>query len=728
MKKIAGYFSVSIFVFIFFFISYLAIFGVETSRFNTEIEKQLKNISQNLDLEIKKIKIILEPINLKIKLKTLGPKLKFKKENIEIESIKSEISLRSLIRDEFLISNIEISTNSTKIKKVSSLIREIYNDPKLIILENFIKKGYLIADINLEFDTNGNIKDNFQVKGFVKDGEISFLNNHKFNKINFIFDLSKQLISLQEVELSYNNLDFLLDNLDVSNVDKELFIKGEIKNKDFEITEKIINKIYGSNTLGIKKINFNSLSSFSFKVDKRLKPKNFSLNTEVKLNELILSNSFDLDHIFPDIKKEILFNDHEIKFNYNKNGYEIIGGGKILIQNNFDKINYLIKENNDKLNFETNLEVKKNNFVLDFLNFKKIDKNFSSIFINGIKKKDKSILINKFLIKDKKNVIELKNISLTKNYKLTKIQNGKFDYVDRENKRNIFNVNYKNKNYSFIGKELNANNLIKRFINSNDKKKFDLFKKKLQIDINLDKVILDDEYHIYNFNGNISFENGEVILAELIGSFSDHKQLKYTVYSSDGQKISTFFSDEAEPFLKRYKFIKGFNEGKLDFYSVKKDGNSLSQIKIYDFKLKEVPVLTKILSLASLQGIADLVSGEGIRFNEFEMNFENKKSLISINEIYAIGPAISILMEGYVEKNKLVSLRGTLVPATTINKVIGSIPVLGKILVGSKTGEGVFGVSFKIKGPPKNLETTVNPIKTLTPRFITRTLEKLKKN
>ena len=81
-----------------------------------------------------------------------------------------------------------------------------------------------------------------------------------------------------------------------------------------------------------------------------------------------------------------------------------------------------------------------------------------------------------------------------------------------------------------------------------------------------------------------------------------------------------------------------------------------------------------------------------------------------------------------IEENKLISLRGTLVPATTINKFIGSIPVLGKLLVGTKTGEGVFGVSFKIKGPPKNLETTVNPIKTLTPRFITRTLEKIKKN
>ena len=52
--------------------------------------------------------------------------------------------------------------------------------------------------------------------------------------------------------------------------------------------------------------------------------------------------------------------------------------------------------------------------------------------------------------------------------------------------------------------------------------------------------------------------------------------------------------------------------------------------------------------------------------------------------------------------------------------------MVGKILVGSKVGEGVFGVSFKMKGPPKNIKTTVNPIKTLTPRFITRMLDKIK--
>ena len=141
--------------------------------------------------------------------------------------------------------------------------------------------------------------------------------------------------------------------------------------------------------------------------------------------------------------------------------------------------------------------------------------------------------------------------------------------------------------------------------------------------------------------------------------------------------------------------------------------------------MQEVPLLAKLLTLASLQGIADILTGEGIRFTDFEMDYEKLGNTTKIKEMYAIGPAISLMMEGYIVKDELTSLRGTLVPATTINKTISKIPMLGDILVGKKIGEGVFGVSFKIKGPPKKLKTSVNPIKTLTPRFITRTLEKI---
>ena len=56
------------------------------------------------------------------------------------------------------------------------------------------------------------------------------------------------------------------------------------------------------------------------------------------------------------------------------------------------------------------------------------------------------------------------------------------------------------------------------------------------------------------------------------------------------------------------------------------------------------------------------------------------------------------------------------------------IPVIGNIIIPKQVGEGLFGVSFKMKGPPGKIKTTINPIKTLTPRFITKALEKSKQS
>ena len=193
------------------------------------------------------------------------------------------------------------------------------------------------------------------------------------------------------------------------------------------------------------------------------------------------------------------------------------------------------------------------------------------------------------------------------------------------------------------------------------------------------------------------------------------------------KKILQVFSDRARPFVKNFDFIKGFEGGKLEYQSTIAKGTSNSNLIITDFKVSKVPALAQLLTLASLQGIADTLNGEGIRFESIEIKSNTKGNTLNVEDLLAIGPAVSILMEGYVDKGKTVSLRGTLVPATKLNAIIASIPLVGDILVGKKLGEGVVGVSFKMKGHPKDIKTTVNPIKTLTPRFIVRALEKIKK-
>ena len=729
MRFVLKFLSV-IFFLIVFSLVYLSIFGIETNKFNNQILNKVERINKDIKFELKKIKIVLNPFSLRLEAKTIGPKLIDVRSNniIDLESIKTEILISSFFSDDLKIENIEISSKSLEIKNLITFLRSSYKNPELYILDKIIKKGYLIADIKLN-PNNSEQKNKFEIKGFLKETKLKFPGNIDIEKLNFIFEANSNSLVVKDLNFSLSDLDLKSKKILIQNKDNKYFVKGTINNENIELDQAKIISFIGPFVQNIlpKKIKFRSENEFSFNFDKKLKFDDLEIFSKINISELIFSNQYKLSSLFPDIKDEIKLLNNQIEATYKKNNYEINGNGKILYQNTKDDISYYLGKKKEKINFRTKLNIKDDNFKIDFLNYLKDKKKDVTIYFNGVKDTNDSVNINSFLIKEEKDLIKIDNLKLDKLFKIQSFNSINFNFLDKENIRNFFKVYKNNKEYFIEGVSFNANKLIDNLL-SNDENSRVFLDKKFKFTIDLKKVYLDPDHIISKFEGNISLLNQKIINANLIGNLADNKKINYSVKElNENKKVTTLLLENAEPIVKRYKFIKGFEEGVLDFSSSSEQSTSTSTLKIYNFKLKELPLLTKILTLASLQGIADILSGEGIRFNELEMNFTNKKNLLTIKEIYAIGPAISILMDGYVEKNKLVSLRGTLVPATTINKVISSIPVLGKILVGSKTGEGVFGVSFKIKGPPQKLETTVNPIKTLTPRFITRTLEKLKK-
>ena len=176
-------------VILLFLITYLSVIGIETKAFNSEIKKNLKNINKDLDTELNSVKIIINPFKLQINIKTLGPKILLKNQSIQLESIKSQIPILSLIKKEFSSTNLFISTKSIKVNDLVSFLRAYENKVQFYLLDRIIKGGYLIADINLNFDKNGLIKKDYVINGLVKEGKISLLNSQKLEKINFIFNI-----------------------------------------------------------------------------------------------------------------------------------------------------------------------------------------------------------------------------------------------------------------------------------------------------------------------------------------------------------------------------------------------------------------------------------------------------------------------------------------------------------------------------------------------------------
>ena len=735
MKNILVKFFIYSFIILSLIILYLSLFGISTSKFNKSIKDSFLKNNEILLVNINQIKIKLYPFKLTTKLTTKDVEIKINSRLIKLKEVRSEISLISLIKNEQQINNLEIKSGNNDLKSIIEFIKVYQNNFKMIFIDKFLSNGRINFDLKVNFDENGKPLQNFIFNGSIKNLDIKLINGERI-RTNFDFNINNNRYIIKKSNWKYDKLILTSDNIVINKYEKNFEVNGDINNNNFEASQNFLEifNIKLPEYIINKTFEFSSNNNFSFDLSKKFKISNLNIETDLNIKKIIFkSDSSLVKNIFKNKKNiEILNNYFKIKINkknINKEPNDIFidGLGDILINNIKDKIEYKLRLNDSQKQIDVKLNLKNNPINLDVLNFEKAKGISSTFTINAQIKKNNKIYIKEMSLESIDNTFYFKDLIFDKNLKFKSLSKANFNFKNKQKVKNILDIQKNQNSYYITGKSISLYKLLDKFSNSDTTNTFmDLNKTYVKIFVNIGKFYIDNKNYINNLNGEFLIKNNKIFKSNLDGFFANKEKISLNIKTIKKEKVTTLVTNYPAPLLERYKFIKGFSEGIFDLQSISIGNKSNTIIIIDNFKVKEVPVLAKILTLASLQGIADLLTGEGIRFTDFEMKFNKNNNIITIEEIYAIGPAISLMMEGYIDKGKLISLRGTLVPATTINRTISSIPVLGDILVGKKVGEGVFGVSFKIKGPPNNLKTTVNPIKTLTPRFITRTLEKIK--
>ena len=503
-------------------------------------------------------------------------------------------------------------------------------------------------------------------------------------------------------------------------------------NTEIKINKKNISK-YLPFSKKIKLINNNtSLSGhldhfLKISFDKTYKVNNFSYTNKGLIKELLLKfdksikNSFlekDIDYLF--------FKESDVSARYSSDKKNYINAKGIYSfdnkkYHNYDFDNYFSnKVSSIKLNFEFARKLS-----IDFLNYKKESNKIAKIFLDISAEQD-VINLKELVYKEKKNLIKIEKLKINKK-NIVSLKKVEVKTYKGKELKNDLNLNF-GKNIKISGNKYDANNLNKIL---NQKSKNSIIKKiSSGIDIDLKNIDTPLSKKLTNFKliGNI--EKGKFVKISAKGDFGNNKFLDISMKSNkqNKKKYLEIYSDLPQPLLSNYIFFKGLSGGILTFTSIIGKETSTSKLTIDNFKLVNAPGVVRVLSLADFGGLADLAEGEGLSFEKMEINMSNNKGFLKLDEIYAVGPSISVLMEGYKEETGLTSLRGTLVPAKNLNKFLSKIPIIGKIIIPDSIGEGLFGVSFKLKGMPGNIKTTINPIKSLTPRFITKALEKVKKS
>ncbi len=717
-------------LFLFFLISFLtllliiATIGVETNRFNNFISQKINQNNKNINIKLDKIKFKLDIKNISLFLETFNPKIIYRNSTIPANNIRVYIDFFSIVKSEPKIEKINLIINKitiNELKKISNVFKPS-NFKRLI--NNKIKAGKISSELEIYLNED-NLLENFIARGSVENLEAEISKNLFLENANFNFFADKSDILIKKLFGKIGSSEIIDGDLTLK-LGQDLFIQSNfISNLNLNNESNFFKKYFKNsdflNNLNLLKAEINN--SFKINFDKTYKIKNY----DFKSNGKILKAEVNVPNILKDkfyTKKidKIFISNSIVKFGLsNKQKKTNISGNYSFTNSDFNKFNIISDLNNETLNLKLNCDYDEE-INIELLNYKKTKGDLAELSIDLSKLKN-NFNFNEINYKENKNTISLKGI---------KIKNGKFLKIDKVSiktskngkKNNDFSIFYGKKIF-IKGSQFDATNLPKILNQETKTNNFSNVSKEIEIDIATVTAPLSEKLLGFRLIGQV--DNGKLTKISSKSSFGNNNFLDITMKKNENtkKKYLEIYSDLTKPLLTEFSFFKGLVGGKLSFTSIIDKENSSSNLKIENFKVVNAPGMVKLLSLADLGGLADLAEGEGISFDILEINMEKNKNDLILNEILALGPSISVLMEGY-QNQSVTSLRGTLVPAKTINKMISKIPLIGDIVIPKEVGEGLFGISFKMKGPPGKIKTTINPIRTLTPRFIQKIIDRKK--
>jgi len=193
----------------------------------------------------------------------------------------------------------------------------------------------------------------------------------------------------------------------------------------------------------------------------------------------------------------------------------------------------------------------------------------------------------------------------------------------------------------------------------------------------------------------------------------------------DGSASIAMTTDDAGGLLEAFFETDVLLGGSLDLSGVLRSAGETSDINIsiQDARLRNAPFLTQILSLASLRGLADTLGGDGVLFTRIDLPLRTRSGRFVVDGGRASGPAMGLTVNGWVEPDAGgIAVDGVLVPSYGVNSALGGIPIIGDLFVG-RDGEGVFSLTYSVRGELARAQVAVNPLSAVTPGILRRIFE-----
>lgn len=148
------------------------------------------------------------------------------------------------------------------------------------------------------------------------------------------------------------------------------------------------------------------------------------------------------------------------------------------------------------------------------------------------------------------------------------------------------------------------------------------------------------------------------------------------------------------------------------------------ELEARKLQIVNAPLLARIFSAGSLDGLANLMNGEGIDFDYAYGQFDFENGVVSVEDMRATGASVGITADGHVGvgPDGVARLNGAVAPVYALNSILGNAPIIGDIFVGKK-GEGLVAFTYSVSGQTSDPKVFVNPLSVLTPGIFRKLMQ-----
>ena len=276
---------------------FLSIVGIKTDIFNNLINEKVNELNSKIKLDLNEVNFKLNFSNFEFEVVILDTKIVINEKKIDLEFIKFDLNILDYLNNENPISKISTASKENNINKITEFINEYdFNLARSFIFKQ-IKKGKIKISSVITFDQNEPEKFRYIINGSVTDAEFNLLNQSEFNNINFEFLIDQDLISFQEVELSFDKIFITSNNISINKIKNQFEITGNLKTKKTKINPKNYQKLLNT------KIDFIDDQFINLSSDNNL---SFKINNKLKINDLIIQSILYFDELHIDPKYQDL--------------------------------------------------------------------------------------------------------------------------------------------------------------------------------------------------------------------------------------------------------------------------------------------------------------------------------------------------------------------------------------------------------------------------------------